>query len=117
MDSIGKALGSTSVSDVGRKNVERSMKDIKGGLASEEEIDKAAGGFESMLLNELFKSLWSTVDQSGLLGENSYEGGMYRDMYNQALADEVAKGKGIGLKTYLKAQLMKQLDASKKGAE
>lgn len=87
------------------------LKDRK--LSSEAEIEKAASGFEALLLHEMIKSMWSTVEESSLLGESSNEGQIYRDMLNQAIADSIADGKGIGVKDFLQKELSRIENASK----
>ena len=57
----------------------------------------AAEQFEAMLLKEMLKSMWSTVPQEGMLS-GSYEEGMYRDMLNEALAQSISEGQGMGIK-------------------
>ena len=66
---------------------------------------KAASGFEAMLLQQVFKSMWSGIDKSTLFGEESNESQIYRDLMIQAVSDETAKGKGVGIKAYLQKEL------------
>lgn len=77
----------------------------KSSLKDEKDLEKATKGFEAMLLNEMLKSMWDSVETTGLLGEDSNEAQIYRDMFNQAIADTTAEGRGIGLKEYLKRDL------------
>ncbi|MCB0345854.1 MAG: rod-binding protein [Bdellovibrionales bacterium] len=85
-------------------------KDVK----EEKELDEAAAGFEALLLHNMLKEMWKTVEFTGFLGEDSNEAQIYRDMLNQALADSVAEGEGIGVKDFLKKELSKSDSASKK---
>lgn len=78
------------------------------------ELDEAASGFEALLLHNMLKEMWKTVEFTGFLGEDSNEAQIYRDMLNQALADSVAEGEGIGVKDFLKTELAKTESASKK---
>jgi Rod binding domain-containing protein len=58
----------------------------------DKEIVKAAQDFEALLLQQMFSSMWKgTV-------ETSNEESLYRDMLNQAIAEEMSKGRGLGLK-------------------
>jgi Rod binding domain-containing protein len=66
--------------------------------------EKALNGFEALILHEMLKSMWGTVENTGLLGEGSNEANIYRDMFNQAIADKTADGKGIGVKKLLDAE-------------
>lgn len=76
-------------------------------LNSEKEVNKAASGFEALLLHEMLKAMWSTVQTTGLLGENSNEAQIYRDMFGQAVADTIAEGQGVGVKQFMKKELLK----------
>ena len=95
-----------------------SVKQAKGlgdrSVKSEAEADKAAKGFEALLLQQMLKSMWETVEQSNFLGGDSNQAGIYRDMLNQAISDSVSEGRGIGVKQYLRKELLKHdKDASK----
>ena len=75
-------------------------------IRSEAEVEKAAGGFEALLLHQMLKSMWSTVQTTGFLNEDSNQAQIYRDMLNQAIADSVAEGRGIGVKQYVRKVLL-----------
>jgi len=62
------------------------------------EVEKATKGFEALLLQQMMHSMFETVDRSGLMGEDSNEADIMRGMFTQAVADEIAEGKGIGVK-------------------
>jgi flagellar protein FlgJ len=81
-----RSLQSTQVSDVSQVKLPAS-KDAK----------QAAQQFEALLLQEMLKSMWATVPQGQLLS-GSHEESMYRDMLNEAVADSISQGKGIGIK-------------------
>jgi len=66
--------------------------------SKDQQIDKASRQFEALLLHQVFKSMWDTVPKSDFLGGNSNEGEMYRDMFNEALADSFSNGQGIGIR-------------------
>ena len=70
---------------------------LKGAQSHEEQIKKAATQFEALLLNEMLKSMQSTVPQGGLLS-GSKEESTYRDMFNEALANSIAEHQSIGVK-------------------
>jgi len=82
-------------------------------LESEADIDKAASGFEALLLHQMLKEMYSSIEGSGVFGENSNEAGIYKDMFVQAIADTVSSGRGIGVKDFLRKELVKLTDASK----
>ncbi len=69
----------------------------KKGSQDKAEIEKAATQFESLLLSQMFQSMWETVPQEGLL-TGSREEAMFQDMYRQALADDIAKNNSLGIK-------------------
>lgn len=83
-------------------------KDVK----SAEEVEEAAGGFEALLLHQMLKSMWSTVQGTGFLGDDSNEAQIYRDMLNQAIADSVAEGRGVGVKDFLRKELTKTIKSA-----
>lgn len=67
-------------------------------LAGEDDakLKEACREFEAVFLKQLFTRMRATVLQSGLL-----DGGMqeeiFRDMLDEAIAGEAAKGEGVGL--------------------
>ncbi len=77
-------------------------------------VDKAAAGFEALLLHQMMESMWSTVEFSGMFEENGNEAQVYRDMFSEAISDTTSKGRGIGVKEFLREQILKYSDASKK---
>ena len=77
------------------------------GVNDAKKMEKATGGFEALLLHEMLKAMWSTVQTTGLMGEDSNQAQIYRDMLNQAISDSIAEGKGIGVKQFLKKELLK----------
>ncbi len=81
-------------------------------VSSAAEVDKAATGFEALLLHQMIKSMWSTVERTGLMGEDNHQSQIYQDMLNQAIADSIAEGKGIGVKDFLKKELSKSTEGA-----
>ena len=67
--------------------------------------EKAVSGFESMLLKEVFKGMWSSIDKSSIFGGDDNASQIYQDMFIQAAADESARGRGMGLKSYLQREM------------
>ena len=78
----------------------------KSGSVKEAEIEKAATDFEALLLGQMLKSMWKSVESSGLLS-GSREESMYRDMLNDSLAKDIANGQGIGIKEVIVRDLKK----------
>lgn len=78
-----------------------------------EEADKASRQFEALLLHQMMKAMWSTVNHTGLFGEDSNQAQIYQDMLNQAIADSISEGSGIGVGDVIKTELLKKKGASK----
>ena len=79
---------------------------------SPEEIKKAATQFESLLVHQMMNSMWNTVpSKDSLLGSKEEE--MYRDMFNQALSDNISQGQGIGIKAVIEKDLSKSVARKK----
>jgi flagellar protein FlgJ len=97
----------------GKAQLENLKRLTSQGVKTEKEIEKAAGGFEALLLHQMLQSMWKTVDSTGLLGENSNQAKIYHDMFQQALADTISEGDGIGVKKFLRKELSKYSNASK----
>ena len=104
---------STALSDQKAAELKKYKDSPDQALKSEKEVDKAAGGFEALLLHQMLESMWSTVEFAGMFNETSNESQVYRDMMMQAVADTTAEGDGIGVKKFLRAELLKYSKASK----
>lgn len=68
------------------------------------EAEKAATQFEALLLHQMINEMWSSVPKGGLLSGSSEEA-MYRDMFNEALATNIAETKSLGVKDVLLREL------------
>ena len=66
---------------------------------------EAAQQFEALLLHQMFNAMSANVPKDNLLG-GGREDEFARDMYNQALAESIAKGQGIGIKEVLERELV-----------
>lgn len=113
IDTLGSfnPLGQSPMLDQNR-SVDKAKLLQEQGVKTEKEIEKAATGFEALLLHQMIKSMWSTVQSEGMMGEDSNQAQIYRDMFNQSIADEVAKGEGIGVKAFLRDELKSYSQAS-----
>ena len=82
------------------------QKDGEGAQRTEnpEEVKKAATQFEALLVHQMMKSMWKTVHSEGLL-TGSREEELYRDMLNEAIAGDISKGQGIGIKEIIMREL------------
>ena len=68
------------------------------------EVRKAASMLEEVFLRQLFKVMRKTVPEGGLLGK-SLGKDIYTEMFDGALATEMAHAGGIGLREVLMSQL------------
>ena len=91
----------------GEKTIGRAKLLASKEIRDEKQLNKASSGFEALLLQQMLKSMWETVQTTGLLGENSNEAQIYRDMFNQAVSDNISEGKGVGIKKFLAKELGK----------
>lgn len=109
MGSEIKGLTATSNFDVGDlqrlRSQQENLTNIKEKkVHSAKEIEDASSQFEGMLLQQMFKSMWSSVPKDGMLS-GSKEEGMYRDMLNESLSNSIAEGQGIGIKEVIAREM------------
>ncbi len=109
--SASEAISTARVNQ--QKETLAALSNQKDNIKTTKDIDKAASGFEALLLQEMMQSMWSTVEFTDMLGEKSNEADIYRDMLNQAIADSTASGRGIGVKQMMQKELLKTVKASK----
>src|SRR5690606_19830428 len=76
--------------------------------ASRERLQTAARELESQFAQMMLKSMRSTSLGDSMMGDNS----TYRDMYDQQLAKEITKGRGLGLAPMIEHQLSRNLPAA-----
>ena len=69
---------------------------------------EAARQFEALLLHQMFNSMSANVPKDSLIG-GAREDEFSRDMYNQALADSISKGQGIGIRDLLEKELVNKV--------
>lgn len=112
-----KTISSLQAISTGQLNQQQqklnALSNQKDNIKTSKDIDKAASGFEALLLQEMMQSMWNTVEFTDMLGEKSNEADIYRDMLNQAIADSTASGRGIGVKEMMQKELLKTVKASK----
>ncbi len=72
--------------------------------ANEERLHQACKNFEAIMLRQLLKLMRETVPKDGLFGD-SYSKDMFQSMHDNALADQLASEKGMGLGEILYKQL------------
>jgi flagellar protein FlgJ len=67
-------------------------------------LQKAARQFESLMLQQMLKAMRAATPGEDALG-GSEQGSFYRDMFDQQLAVQLSRGKGIGLADMMVRQL------------
>ena len=80
----------------------------------EQEIKKAATQFESLLVKEMLKSMWSTVPKEGILS-GSKEEEIYQDMFQDSLADSISEHQSIGVREIIMKDIKASENRAKKG--
>lgn len=74
------------------------------------DIKKAATQFEGLLVQQMLKSMWATVPHEKGSITGSHEEEMYRDMFQEALATQIAEHSSLGIADVV-ARDMKQIEA------
>ena len=67
-------------------------------------LKQACADFESIFIYYMLKSMRKSFPQNGLL-DNTQEQKIYKSMADQAMSENIARGRGIGLKRLLYNQL------------
>ncbi|MBN2516000.1 MAG: rod-binding protein [Deltaproteobacteria bacterium] len=84
------------------------IKEVQKGERKEKGLEKACADFESILIYQLLQTLRKTVPEGGYLSNKSSWGDTYTMMFDQKVAEDLAKrGGGIGLRKILLDQLDK----------
>jgi peptidoglycan hydrolase FlgJ len=83
-----------------------SLNGLKQGAATQspQALREAARQFESLFTNMMLKSMRSATEKDPLFGSDQAD--FYQDMFDQQLAVQLGKGKGLGLADMLVRQLM-----------
>jgi flagellar protein FlgJ len=86
-------------------------KELDKALAEKDEkkLRKVCSDLESVFINMMFKQMRSTIQKSDLMGGGMAQE-MYEDMLYESYAEEIAKGKGIGIGDLLYKQLAKSIN-------
>jgi Rod binding domain-containing protein len=69
--------------------------------ADQRQIAQAATQFEGILIRQLLSVLRKTAPEGGLLGGDGSSGQMYLQMFDEALADNLAEAGGLGMRATL----------------
>jgi peptidoglycan hydrolase FlgJ len=95
---------SNAFSQMTESKMDRLQKQAGSGeYKDDKELRQLANQFESIFLNQLMKSMRETLPKDGLLSSFSVD--MYESMFDQEVAGEMSKGKGMGLADVLYTQL------------
>jgi flagellar protein FlgJ len=73
--------------------------------AQADKLKKACADFESLFLNYLLKSMRSSVSEGGII-DQSEESKIFKSMFDENLAKEIAASGGLGLGDILFEKLM-----------
>ena len=76
-------------------------------FAANTAAEQAAKQFEALLLEQMFKSMWANIPTDGMFSGGREEE-YFRDMLNEALAESVSKGQGIGIKDIVLREINKK---------
>lgn len=74
-----------------------------GANAQDAQLQKAARQFEALFLQQLLGEMRKSAGESGGLG-SSAGAGIYESMVDQAVADHMTEGRGVGVASYLYRQ-------------
>jgi flagellar protein FlgJ len=72
--------------------------------ARDARLKQACADFESIFIYYMFKSMRKSLPQNGLL-DNTQEQKFYKSMADQAISENIARGRGMGLGKLLYNQL------------
>ncbi len=78
---------------------------IGNGASEGDDLQSAAQDFEAIFLHKMLESMRKTVPKSGLL--ESFSSDMYQSMFDEELANEMAKKGEVGLANMMYKQLDK----------
>ena len=73
------------------------------------DLKKAAQGFESYFINEMFKEMRKSIPKDDLTGDSDHQKEIFQDMSDQAVADSAAKTGSFGIAKMLYQELSKAL--------
>ncbi len=82
-----------------------STEDVK---EEQQALKKATEDFEAIFLTMMFKNMRNTVPDGGLM-EKSFGRGIYEEMQDEKMAEEIASNGGVGLAKELYQQLSQQM--------
>ena len=93
--------GSTSIAQAGHSASKSQTNRADQSLAK---LKRATTDFEAIFIGEILKEMHSDASEGGLFG-NSFEMGTYREMYDEAIAQQLAKSGILGIGKMLYQEL------------
>ena len=70
-------------------------------------MEEAAAQFEALLVQQMFGAMWQAIPKDGLLS-GSREEELFRDLFHEALAEEVSKSQSLGIKEIILKEMKAQ---------
>ena len=74
---------------------------------SQERAEEAATQFESVLVQQMLKSMWQAVPKNGLLSGSSEEQ-LYQEMLQQEVSSHISEHQSFGIKDMVMRELKKR---------
>jgi len=97
------------IPDQGTKSVEKRLQNVaaEDQQGEQEALKKATEDFEAIFLTMMFKNMRNTVPDGGLV-EKSFGRGIYEEMQDEKMAEDISQNGGVGLAKELYQQLSQQ---------
>jgi flagellar protein FlgJ len=92
-----------SISNPIQDKAENIAQKIGNGVQKDADLQSAAQDFEAIFLHKMLESMRKTVPKSGLL--ESFSADMYQSMFDEELANEMAKRGEVGLANMMYKEL------------
>jgi len=103
-------------SQLTESKMDRLQKQAESGeYKDEKELKALAQQFEAIFMNQLMKSMRETLPKEGMLSSFSVD--MYESMFDQEVAGEMSRGRGMGLADVLYTQLSRMNGTQPEGDE
>ncbi len=96
--------------DQGAESAQQRLERMSAGDQKTEQqaLKQATEDFEAIFLTMMFKNMRNTVPDGGLM-EKSFGRGVYEEMQDEKMAEEIAQNGGVGLAKDLYQQLSRQM--------
>lgn len=97
-------IPNNNTESVEKRLQQTSREDVK---EEQQALKKATEDFEAIFLTMMFKNMRNTVPDGGLM-EKSFGRGIYEEMQDEKMAEEISTSGGVGLAKELYQQLSQQ---------